>query len=380
MSFSNLGLSAYLLNAISEQQYKEPYPIQLQAIPPILQGKDLLGIAQTGSGKTASFVLPILEHLQTQQASKSRYIKVLVLVPTRELAIQIAEVFQNFTKHIPQPIKTLAAYGGVSINPQMIALRDTDILVATPGRLLDLIDSNAVQLSQVSHLILDEADKMLNVGFKDEMNNILALLPKQRQSILFSATLGEALREIKDLMLNNPITIEIKPEEKNIDLIKQVAYLVDDERKGLMLRYLIKSQDMQQVLVFVSATKKADNVTVKLNKNGIEAAAMHGDKSQGARMDALNKFKAGKLRVLVATDIASRGIDIQFLPFVINYELPRSPTDYVHRIGRTGRAEASGEAITLICEADAHHFKIIQKKMGKKVEIRDTKDLDLKGY
>ncbi len=380
MSFSSLGLSPYLLKAISEQQYKEPYPIQAQAIPPILQGKDLLGIAQTGSGKTASFVLPILEHLQVQQASKSRYIKVLVLVPTRELAVQIAEVFETFTKHIPQQIKTLAAYGGVSINPQMIALRDTDILVATPGRLLDLIDSNAVQLSHVSHLVLDEADKMLNVGFKDEMNNILALLPKQRQSVLFSATLGEALREIKDLMLHDPVTIEIKPEEKNIDLIKQVAYLVDDERKGLMLRYLIKSQNMQQVLVFVSATKKADNVTVKLNKNGIEAAAMHGDKSQGARMDALNKFKAGKLRVLVATDLASRGIDIQFLPYVINYELPRSPIDYVHRIGRTGRAEASGEAITLICEADAHHFKIIQKKMGKKVEIRDTKDLDLKGY
>lgn len=380
MSFSSLGLSPYLLKAISEQQYKEPYPIQAQAIPPILQGKDLLGIAQTGSGKTASFVLPILEHLQVQQASKSRYIKVLVLVPTRELAVQIAEVFETFTKHIPQQIKTLAAYGGVSINPQMIALRDTDILVATPGRLLDLIDSNAVQLSHVSHLVLDEADKMLNVGFKDEMNNILALLPKQRQSVLFSATLGEALREIKDLMLHDPVTIEIKPEEKNIDLIKQVAYLVDDERKGLMLRYLIKSQNMQQVLVFVSATKKADHVTVKLNKNGIEAAAMHGDKSQGARMDAMNKFKAGKLRVLVATDLASRGIDIQFLPYVINYELPRSPIDYVHRIGRTGRAEASGEAITLICEADAHHFKIIQKKMGKKVEIRDTKDLDLKGY
>lgn len=380
MSFSSLGLSDDLLKVIVRQEYTQPYPIQLEAIPPILKGSDLLGIAQTGSGKTASFVLPILQNLQHKKKAGNRLVKVLVLVPTRELAMQVAEVFHTFGESLPTRLKTLAVFGGVSVNTQMMALQNTDILVATPGRLLDLLDSRSVYLSEVEVLVLDEADKMLNLGFKDEMNSIFALLPTKRQNLLFSATLNDNVEGLRSLVLRNPVKIEIKEEKQNIDLIKQVAYKVDEERKGVLLRYLIKQNDMQQVLVFTSSTRRADNVVVKLKKNGIEAAALHGDKSQGARTEALRNFKNGKLRVLVATDLASRGIDIKFLPFVINYELPRSPTDYVHRIGRTGRAESYGEAISLICPDDEHHFKIIQKKMGRKVEILESADINLHGF
>jgi ATP-dependent RNA helicase RhlE len=380
MSFSKLNLSKALLDAIAEQNYAEPFPIQAMAIPPILEGKDLLAIAQTGSGKTASYVLPILQLFKEKKTSKNRHVKVLVLVPTRELAMQVAEVFQTLGSKLPQRLKTIAVYGGVSINPQMIALQNVDILVATPGRLLDLLDSRSVYLTDVEMLVLDEADKMLSLGFKDEIESIFYLLPKKRQNLLFSATLNDNVEGLNNIILRNPIKIEVKEEEKNIDLIKQLAYRVEDDKKGVLLRYLIKHFDMKQVLVFTSSTKRADNVVVKLNKNGIEAAALHSKKSQGARTEALKKFKAGKLRVLVATDLASRGIDIQFLPHVINYELPRSPTDYVHRIGRTGRAESSGEAISLIAPDDEHHFKIIQKKMGKKVEILDSKEFEMQGY
>jgi len=379
MPFSSLGLSEHLIKAVNDQKYTHPYPIQEQAIPAILKGKDILGIAQTGSGKTASFVLPILQLLQNKPASKNRHVKVLVLVPTRELAMQVAEVFQTFGLKLPTRLKTLAVFGGVSVNPQMMALQNTEILVATPGRLIELTSYNSVNLSEIDFLVLDEADKMLNLGFKDEMNEIFTLLPSKRQNILFSATLNHDINAINEIILNNPLKIEIEAEKQNIDLIKQTAYHVSDDRKGVLLRYLIKHFEMKQVLVFTSSTRRADNVVIKLLKNGIEAAAMHSKKSQGARTDALTKFKSGKLRVLVATDLASRGIDIQFLPYVINYELPRSPTDYIHRIGRTGRAESTGEAISLICPEDVHHFKIIQKKMGKQVEILPSEDLDLKG-
>jgi len=381
MSFSSLGLSHPLLQAVAAQNYTQPYPIQKEVIPAILKGKDVLGIARTGSGKTAGFVLPILEMIKDARSTRNRHVKALVLVPTRELAVQVAEVFQVLGEKLPKRVKILAVYGGVSVNPQMMALSGTDILVATPGRLLDLVSSKAVHLSDVQMLVLDEADKMLDLGFKEEMGEIFAKLPEKRQNMLFSATLGRDVNDIKDILLHDPVVIEVTEEvTQNLDQIKQVAYLVEPERKGLMLRYLIKERDMQQVLVFVSAVKRADNVVDKLIKNGIEAAAFHSKKSQGGRTDALKKFKSGKLKVLVATDLASRGIDIQFLPYVINYELPRSPKDYVHRIGRTGRAEASGEAISLICPEDQHHFKIIQKKMGKRVEMIETADLDLKGY
>jgi len=380
MPFKSLGLSESLLKTIAEQNYTQPYPIQQEAIPAILKGNDILGIAKTGSGKTASFVLPILEWFQDKGAPKNRSIRVLVLVPTRELAVQIGVVFQTFGEKLPRKVKTLAVYGGVSINPQMIGLQNVEILVATPGRLLDLLSHKALSISETEILVLDEADKMLNLGFADEMKDIFFLLPKKRQSILFSATLGEEVEAIHKSILRNPVKIEIAEEEENLDLITQTGYFVDPERRGPLLRYLIKTMEMKQVLVFVSATRTADNVVDKLNKNGIQAAAMHSGKSQGARTEALNKFKSGKLTVLVATDLVSRGIDIQFLSYVINFELPRSPKDYVHRIGRTGRAETPGVAISLVIPEDAHHFKIIQKKMGKRVEMKETFNLDLMGF
>ncbi|MEO6283592.1 MAG: DEAD/DEAH box helicase [Dyadobacter sp.] len=379
-SFKSLGLSEPLLKTIAEQNYTQPYPIQQEAIPAILKGNDVLGIAKTGSGKTAGFVLPILELFQDKPAAPNRHITALILVPTRELAVQIAVVFQTFGERLPRKVKTLAVYGGVSINPQMISLQGVEILVATPGRLLDLLSHKALSLAETRILVLDEADKMLNLGFADEMKDIFFLLPKKRQSILFSVTLGDEVDAINKNQLKNPVRIEIEEEEQNLDLIKQTGYFVDPERKGPLLRYIIKTQEMKQVLVFVSATRTADNLVEKLNKNGIEAMAMHSKKSQGARTEALNKFKSGKLTVLVATDLVSRGIDIQFLPYVINFELPRSPKDYVHRIGRTGRAESPGEALSLICPEDVHHFKIIQKKMGKRVEMLESFDLELQGY
>ena len=380
MPFSKLGLSEHLQKALLAQNYAKPYPIQEAAIPVILTGKDVLGIAKTGSGKTASFALPMLERFMDSKTTSNRHVRGLVLVPTRELALQVEEVFKKLSGSLPKRIKTLAVFGGASINPQMINLQGTDILVATPGRLLDLIASKAVYLSEVDMLVLDEADKMLNLGFKEEMQQLFRLLPAKRQNILFSATLSPDISAIKDIILHNPEVVEIKAEEESIDQIQQIAYHVTPERKGPFLRYLIKQNNMQQVLVFVSSGMRADAVEEKLFKNGIRAAAFHGQKSQGARNEALKQFKAGKIRVLVATDLASRGIDIPFLPFVINYELPRSPKDYVHRIGRTGRANESGEAISLVTDEELHHFKIIQKKMGKRVTLVHTDEVNLHGF
>jgi ATP-dependent RNA helicase RhlE len=379
MPFSSLGLPPSLTGAMAAQKYAEPYPIQKEAIPAILKGKDVLGIAQTGSGKTASYVLPILQNLQGNTASKNRHVKVLVLVPTRELAAQVNDVFLIFGKVLPQRIKSLAVFGGVSINPQMMALQGVNVLVATPGRLLELVSTNAVHLSDIDTLVLDEADKMLNLGFKDEMQQIFSLLPKKRQNLLFSATLSEDLDALKQVLLRDPVVIKIEEEKNNIDLISQLGYFVSEERKGPLLRYLIKQNALKQVLVFTSSVYKADNVADKLRKNGIDATAMHSKKSQEARTEALSRFKSGKLRVLVTTDLLSRGIDIKFLPHVINYELPRSPKDYIHRIGRTGRAESPGEAISFITPEDQHHFKVIQKKMGKWVTMIDSADFDLQG-
>ena len=379
MPFSSLGLSPALLKKIAEQHYTQPYPIQLEAIPAILKRKDILGIARTGSGKTVSYVLPILMNLLGKTVTKNRHVNVLVLVPTRELAIQVSEVFLLFSSGLPERIKTMAVYGGVSINPQMMALQGVNILVATPGRLLELVDSKAVHLTDIETLVLDEADKMLNLGFREEMSLIFKLLPKRRQNLLFSATLNEDVTRINQLLLNNPVIIKAEEEENYFEKIQQLGYFVSEEKKGPLLRYLIKTNDMKQVLVFTSSVYKADNVADKLRKNGIQASAIHSKKSQGARNEALGKFKSGELRVLVATDLISRGIDIQFLPYVINYELPRSPKDYIHRIGRTGRAEASGEAISFVSPEDQHHFKIIQKKMGQPVTMIDSEHLQLTG-
>ena len=400
MSFSTLGLSETLLKTLNDHNFTEAYPItvvpyrkikhfyftrtlsypfdyllQKQAIPAIIQKNDILGIAKTGSGKTASYVLPILMNQQGAKDTKNRHINVLVLVPTRELATQVLDVFKLFNQGFTEPIKIQAVFGGVSINPQMKGLQGVNILVATPGRLLELLDSNALHISTIETLVLDEADKMLNLGFKDEMDRIIALLPKKRQSLLFSATLSEDIQSIQQLLLRKPLVIKINEDKDPIELIQQRAYFIAAEKKGPLLRYLIKSKAMDQVLIFTSSIQKADQVANKLRNNGIDALPIHSKKSQGARTDLLTKFKNRKLPVLVATDLLARGIDIEFLPYVINYELPRSPKDYIHRIGRTGRAESPGEAISLIAPDEEHHFKVIQKKIGKWISRIDGNKL-----
>jgi ATP-dependent RNA helicase RhlE len=380
MPFAALGLSQPLLDLIAKSEYPAPYPIQTAAIPAVLAGKDVLGLAQTGSGKTASFVLPILEQFQQKKEGKNRFIKALVLVPTRELAIQVGEVFKQFSVDLPRKVKTLTVFGGVSINPQMMRLSGVEILVATPGRLLDLLSKNSLQLSELDILVLDEADKMLNLGFQEEMNRIFEYLPQKRQNLLFSATLGKEINTITEMILHDPIKIEIEQEEANLDLINQTAYLVSDERKGPLLRYLIKEKNLTQVLVFTSSIHKTDLVVHKLKQNGVSALALHGEKSQGARTDALRYLKSGETRVVVATDLASRGIDIPSLPVVINYELPRSPKDFIHRIGRTGRAGVTGEAITFVTMEDEPHFYVIQKKMKRKVDLIRSDEINLHGY
>ena len=377
MSFKALQLHPTLLTNITTLGYENPTPIQAQAIPVILKGRDLLGIAKTGSGKTASFVLPILQQMQTPAIRKrNRLPKVLVLVPTRELAVQVTEVFKELALDLPQPVKSMAVYGGVSINPQMKALYGVDVLIATPGRLLDLQRSNAVDLSKVKTLVLDEADKMLNLGFQKEMEEVFGLLPKSRQNLLFSATLSHQLTGLHKVLLSKPKIIEIGNKVEELDLIHLSGYFVGNDRKGPLLRHLIKTQNMQQVLVFTSSGVKADKVAGKLSKNGIPALSIHGKKSQSARLGALEKFKSGALQVLVATDLISRGIDIQELPYVINYELPRSPKDFVHRVGRTGRAESEGLAITFVTREETAHFKVILKKMKRYMEMIDSDLLD----
>ncbi len=380
MSFTALGLSPGFLLALNAEGYSEPTPIQQAAIPAVIGKKDVLGIAKTGSGKTAGYVLPILHNLQTAAASRHREPTVLVLVPTRELADQVHQVFQTFLPALGERPTCLAVYGGVSINTQMQTIGKADIVVATPGRLLELVGKNAVRLSSIATLVLDEADKMLNLGFKEEVDRILALLPPKRQNLLFSATLGDDLSRIQQMVLRNPLVIKIAGEADGIDLIHQLAYLVSEEKKGPLLRYLIKHADLKQVLVFASSTIKADGIVKKLLKNKIHAASVHSKLSQQTRRDTLRQFKVGELRVLVATDLLARGIDIEFLPCVINYELPRSPKDYIHRIGRTGRAENPGDAISLISPAEMNHFQLIQKKMGKRVKILSGDGIDLQGY
>lgn len=380
IAFSSFGLSSSLVQALADMQFEHPYPIQEQAIPAVLSGKDVLGIAPTGSGKTASYALPVLTALSKHIPEKSRNIQALVVVPTRELAMQVQSVFYAFSSRMPEGLKTMAVYGGVSINPQMKALHGTAVLIATPGRLLELIESNAVHLDLCKTLVLDEADKLLNLGFQEEMQRIIALLPAKRQNLLFSATLNDTVSAITQLLLREPVVVNVLPETTSDELIQQTAYLVTEARKGPLLRYLIKTRKMHQVLVFTSSIFKADTVVEKLRKNGIDAVAVHSKKSQEARTQALRNFKLGRTRILVATDLLSRGIDIQELPFVINYELPRSPKDFTHRIGRTGRADATGEALTFVTPEDAHHFKIIQKKTGKVIPTEDTTTIDLNGY
>lgn len=374
MNFADLGLGPALLSAIERAKYESPYPIQVEAIPAILQGKDLLGLAPTGSGKTAAYILPILQQLLGKEAPRDRYVPVLVLVPTRELAVQVAEVVENFGRYLSRRIKSLAIFGGVSINPQMMKLGGTEILIATPGRLIDLMGRNSVSISQIKTLVIDEADKMLQMGFKEEMDHLFEYIPKKKQTLLFSATMEGEVEELIKKLLQNPVRVQVAADDFTPNLIEQSAYRVSPETKGPFLRQVIQSGDWKQILVFASSIRTADNIVGKLIKNGIDAVAFHGDKSQGARTEALARFKSGKTRVLVATDLAARGIDIQALPLVINYELPRSPKDYIHRIGRTGRAGMQGQAISLITPEEQHHFKVIQKKMGKWVTLVNAED------
>ncbi|KFF12063.1 DEAD/DEAH box helicase [Chryseobacterium soli] len=380
MSFESLGLSHNIIHSVNKLGYLKPFPIQEQAIPVIMQGKDLMGIAQTGSGKTACFVMPILEKLQHTESKKDRNIQVLILVPTRELAIQIDEVFRAFTENLKREIRTMAVYGGVSINPQMKGMFGVEILIATPGRLLDLIDHKALSISGIQHLVIDEADKMFQLGFEEEMNKLFAMMPVMKQTTLFSATLNDKVAEMKERLSIHPTIIEIKKEEVEIDNIEQLAYHVSPENKGPFLRYLIKEKKVEKALIFVSSTKSADSLVEKLKKNKIKAVAIHSQKSQGARRNNLEEFKVNGAQILVATDLIGRGIHIESLPCVINYELPRSPLDYIHRIGRTGRANEKGTAISLLTDDELQHFRVIQKKMGKKVTLQRTEDINLHGY
>ena len=381
MSFEALGLSSNIIRSVKKLGYLKPFPIQEQAVPVILQGKNLMGIAQTGSGKTACFVMPILEKLQNTEVKKDRNVQVLILVPTRELAIQIDEVFRAFTDNLKREVRTMAVYGGVSINPQMKGLFGIEILIATPGRLLDLIEHNALSISGIKHLVIDEADKMFQLGFGEEMNKLFAMMPVVKQTTLFSATLNDKVSEMKErLSIINPTLIEIKKEEVEIDNIEQLAYHVAPENKGPFLRYLIKEKKVEKALIFVSSTRSADNLVEKLKKNKIKAVAIHSQKSQGARRNNLEEFKVNGAQILVATDLIGRGIHIDDLPCVINYELPRSPLDYIHRIGRTGRAGEKGTAINILTDDELQHFRVIQKKMGKKVTLQRTEGLDLHSY
>ena len=368
MSFSTLGLSEAIVRAVSEHGYTIPTPIQMQAIPAVLNGGDLLAGAQTGTGKTAGFVLPILQRLTTTPTEGKRKIRVLVLTPTRELAAQVEESVRTYGKYTG--IKSLVIYGGVGINPQISALRHgVDILVATPGRLLDHHQQRTVDLSHVEILVLDEADRMLDMGFIHDIKKVLAILPKKRQNLLFSATFSDDIKRLADSLLDNPALIEVARRNSTVEMITQKVHPVDRDKKKELLTHLIKLNNWHQVLVFTRTKHGANRLAEQLNKSGITALAIHGNKSQAARTKALAEFKTGDLAVLVATDIAARGIDIDQLPHVVNFEIPNVPEDYVHRIGRTGRAGATGEAVSLVCVDEKKMFNDIERLIKRDVEV-----------
>jgi len=368
MSFDSLGLSADILRAVAEQGYREPTPIQRQAIPVVLSGRDLLASAQTGTGKTAGFTLPLLQKLSTQAATGRgrRPVRALILTPTRELAAQIGENVRDYSKYLE--LRSLVVFGGVSINPQMMKLRGgVDILVATPGRLLDLEHQNAVDLSQIEVLVLDEADRMLDMGFIHDIRRVLAKLPAKRQNLLFSATFSDDIKTLAEKLLHNPEQVEVARRNTASEQVSQLVHFVDKKRKRELLSQLIGEGNWQQVLVFTRTKHGANHLAEQLNKDGITAAAIHGNKSQGARTRALADFKTGAIRVLVATDIAARGLDIEELPHVVNYELPNVAEDYVHRIGRTGRAAATGAALSLVCVDEHKLLRDIERLLKREI-------------
>ena len=376
VNFTELGLIPSLISRLTELEYNQPTPIQSQAIPSVLEGRDLIAGANTGSGKTATFALPILQQLFMQQQSekplssksgKGNFVAGLILVPTRELAKQVADNIKSYAVHFNGAIKTVAVFGGVSANTQMLALRGgTDILVATPGRLLDLISSNAIKLDRVKTLVLDEADRMLSLGFSEELSDLLGLLPKQKQTLLFSATFPEQVQVLTKELLTEPVEIQLQSSDAST--LVQRVFTVNKGEKTAVLAHLIIQHQWRQVLIFVNAKNSCNHLAEKLSKRGITAEVFHGDKGQGARSRVLDAFKTGEIEVLIATDIAARGLDIEKLPVVINFDLPRSPLDYMHRIGRSGRAGEVGLALSLIDHEDYHHFKIIEKKNKIRLE------------
>ena len=362
MSFDTFKLSASLLRAIDEQDYAIPTAVQLAAIPAILEGRDVWACAQTGSGKTAAFGLPILQLLSDRAAIREHTVRALIVAPTRELTAQIGEAMRSYARYLPSSLKVLTVYGGVSINPQMMALRGgADILVATPGRLLDLIDHNALTLEGVEILVLDEADRLLELNFAAELKRTISLLPAPRQNLLFSATFPPDVHALALELLNDPVRIDAPIVDT--EMIERVIQ-VDAPRRTQLLRRLIEDHQWERTLVFVATKYATEHVAEKLRRAGINAAALHGELSQGARTKALADFKSAKLQVIVATDLASRGIDVVQLPAVVNYDLPRSPDDYVHRIGRTARAGAPGEAVSFIDAASEAHFRLIERRRG----------------
>jgi ATP-dependent RNA helicase RhlE len=368
MPFSSLGLDPAMARAAADKGYAAPTAIQAAAIPPILQGRDILGAAQTGSGKTAAFSLPLLQQLASERPAAPRRLRALILVPTRELAAQVGESMRGLAQHLASSLKIAVAFGGVSINPQMMALRGgADVMVATPGRLLDLVDHRALKLSAVSMLVLDEADRLFDLGFADELGRILALLPAQRQNLLFSATFPAAVRSLAEGLLREPVRIEVQAEPAEAPAILQRAIEVDAGRRTQLLRHLVQHEGWARVLVFVATKHAAEIVADKLRKAGIDAEPFHGVLSQGKRTQVLADFKASRVKVVVATDLAARGIDVVQLPAVVNYDLPRSAVDYVHRIGRTGRAGESGVALSFVSADSEAHFRLIEKRQGLNV-------------
>jgi superfamily II DNA/RNA helicase len=368
MPFSSLGLSPELLRAVGESNYPAPTPIQKETIPAVLKGRDVWACAQTGSGKTAAFALPVLQNTLNLDRGTPLRVRALILVPTRELAAQVGESIQRFAGYLPQPLKVIIVFGGVSINPQMMALRGgADIVVATPGRLLDLVDKNALRLADVTTLVLDEADRLLDLGFEVELTSIIERLPQRRQNLLFSATFPPAVRVLAERLLHDPMRIDVPATAGTQPDILQRSIHVDTARRTQLLRHLIDKHGWTRTLVFVATKYSTGHVAEKLRRAGIPAAAFSGDMSQGARTKALADFKAARVKVLIATDVAARGIDIAQLAAVVNYDLPRSTTEYVHRIGRTGRAGESGVAVSFVPTGAEEHFRLIEKRQGMRV-------------
>tara|TARA_R110002096_G_scaffold115212_1_gene249472 strand:+ start:1203 stop:2522 length:1320 start_codon:yes stop_codon:yes gene_type:complete len=367
MSFKSLGLSDALIKAVEEKGYTTPSPIQQKAIPHILEGKDILASAQTGTGKTAGFTLPVLQYLTATKHPKYRPLRVLILTPTRELAAQVHENVREYSKYVD--IRSTVVFGGVKAASQIKTLRQgVDILVATPGRLLDLHDQKAVSFKRVDVLILDEADRMLDMGFARDLNKIISFMPAKRQNLMFSATFSNDIKKLASGILHNPVEVETAPQNSTAKKVSHKVYNVDKNQKTPLIIKLIKDNNWEQVLVFTRTKHGANKLTEKLIKSGISAAAIHGNKSQGARTKALKNFKDNSIKILVATDIAARGLDIPLLPHVINFELPNVPEDYVHRIGRTGRAGAEGEAISLVCSEETEYQKEIEKILNEKLK------------